>query len=346
MDEAKVLNIGIDLGTSKSVICSDNGGRGCVPSYVGFPKDAIAKKILGKEVLFGDEAIKHRLALNLYRPLELGVLKYSDHPEENPEGYQLMKDVARRLLQHLIEHARQEVSTEVITRAVIGAPALASESNRQALIEMATGVVDHFEIASEPFMVAYSMNLLEKALIIDVGAGTVDLCRMQGLFPSGDDQVTTYKGGDYIDNVFFDLLEARYPEANFTLEMLKRFKEANSTVSESPDKMFITLPVNGKPTPLDVTEELREACRAIVPEIVSGIDYLISTFDPEFQDELKENIVLAGGGSQIMGLAEELEKHMQEALGYGKVRRIADPIYAGANGALMYCSDFLARASQ
>jgi rod shape-determining protein MreB len=339
MGDTRLLNVGIDFGTSLSVIACDNGVRACVPSYVGFPKDMIARKLLGKEVLYGDDAIKHRLSCNIFRPLELGVLRHSDHIKENPAGYQQTITVAKKLLEHLIDLATQGRPEDFVIRAVIGAPALANENNKQALIEIAEGILDSVQIASEPFSVAYGMNLLSNAIVIDIGAGTVDLCRMQGLFPTKEDQITTYKAGDYIDNVFFDLIEAKYPDANYTLNMLKQFKDEHAIIASNAEKLYLTLPIQGKPTALDVTEEMRQACRTIVPEIAEGIKYLVSTYDPEFQAELKENIVLAGGGSQIVGLAEELEKYMQDTLGYGTVKVIPDPVFAGANGSLLYCKD-------
>jgi rod shape-determining protein MreB len=337
--ESRILNVGIDFGTSMSVIACDNGVRACVPSYVGFPKDMIARKMLGNEALFGEDAIKHRLSCNVFRPLELGVLKHSDHSKDNPTGYQQTIEVAKKLLGHLTGLATQGRPEDYVIRAIVGAPALASENNKQALIDIAEGILDYVQIVSEPFTVAYGMNLLNNTLVIDIGAGTVDLCRMQGLFPTKEDQITTYKAGDYIDNVFFDLIEAKFPEANYTLNMLKQFKEEHAVVAGNAEKLYLTLPVQGKPTALDVTDELRQACRTIVPEIAEGIKYLVSTFDPEFQAELKENIILAGGGSQVIGLCEELEKYMLETLGYGTVRKVSDPVYAGANGALMYCKD-------
>ena len=339
MGESRILNIGIDFGTSMSVISADNGVRACVPSYVGFPKDMIARKLLGKGQLFGEEAIKHRLSCNIFRPLELGVLKHSDHAKDNPGGYQQTIDVAKKLLKHLVDLATEGRPEDFIIRAVIGAPALASENNKQALVDISAEILDSVQVVSEPFTVAYGMNMLNNTLVIDIGAGTVDLCRMQGLFPTRDDQITTYKAGDYIDNVFFDLIEAKYPDANYTLNMLKRFKDEHAIIANNAEKLYLTLPIQGKPTALDVTDEMRQACRTIVPEITEGIKYLVSTYDPEFQADLKGNIILAGGGSQVVGLCEELEKYMQETLGYGSVKRITDPVYAGANGALMYCKD-------
>ncbi len=339
MAEQKVLNVGIDFGTSKSVIACDNGLRICVPSYVGFPKDTISKKMLGKDVLFGEEALKHRLALDLYRPLDVGVLKYSSEPEKFPAEYRQTTDIARRLLEHLINLVTEGKPEEYSIRGVIGTPALATQKNNQALIEIAEGLLDSVLIASEPFAVAFGLNMLNNTLIIDIGAGTTDLCRMHGSFPTEEDQITASKAGDYVDQVLFSLVANKYPEANFTVNMIKNFKEDNAVISGNDEKLLITLPIKGKPTELDVTDELKQACRSIVVEIVAGIDHLVSTYDPEFQDELKENIILAGGGSQIIGLREEIERHMNESLGYGKVRKVTDSVYAGANGALMLCKE-------
>ena len=76
-----------------------------------------------------------------------------------------------------------------------------------------------------------------------------------------------------------------------------------------------------------------------MPDVVEAIRTLIASFDPEFQDMMKENVILAGGGSQIGGLSREIEKFMQEHLGYGKVTRVEEPLFAGANGGLMLCKD-------
>jgi len=342
MAKTKVLNIGIDLGTSRSVIASDNGVRTFVPSYVGYPKDAVARKMLGREIVFGEQALTNRMALKLYRPFDKGVLKYSDDADKNQKEYKNSLNVAKELLRHLVELAKEgdtEYFDTYIVRGVIGAPALASRKNKKALLDIAENILDDVMIASEPFTVAYGLGLFTNALIVDIGAGTVDLCRMHGTIPTEEDQITTFKAGDYIDQVFYDLLMKKYPDANFTVNMVKRFKEENSTITEGGDGVFIELPVKGKPTKYDVTNELRQACREIVPDIVEGIKKLVSTFDPEFQRGLKNNVVLAGGGSQIVGLRKEIANYMQEHLGYGRVVKEEEPLYAGANGALKLCKD-------
>ncbi len=335
MSLARVLNVGIDLGTSRSVITCDNGVRTFISTFIGFPKDDVSKKMLRKTIVFGDEALRNKMALDMYRPVEKGVLKYSDHPEKNRDGYDRSVYLARELLKHLIELATEGERGNFVVRGVIGTPALAGQKNKKALVDIAKGILENVMIVSEPFCVAYGLGLLYNTLVVDIGAGTVDLCRMQGTIPSEDDQITTFKAGDYIDGVFYDLIKKKYRSANFTVNMVKKFKEDNAFVTRQGERVVVELPVRGKPTKHDVTDELREACRAIVPDIAEGVAELVANFDPEFQDELKNNVILAGGGSQIIGLRKEIENYMKEHLGYGRVSKVEEPVYAGANGALM-----------
>lgn len=294
--------------------------------------------MFGKEIIFGDDALKNRMALDMYRPFDRGVLLHSDSPDENREEYEKAKNVAKKLLKQLISNATGE-SDGLILRGVIGAPSLATQNNKKDLLDIADGILDDVMIVSEPFAVAYGLNIYTNALIVDIGAGTIDLCRMHGTIPTEEDQVTTFKAGDHIDRVFLDLIRKTHGAANFTVNMIKKFKEENAFVSSRGEKIFIDLPVNGKPTQHDVTEELSKACKSIVPEIVEGIRKLIASFDPEFQDGLKQNVILAGGGSQIIGLQKEIERNMKQTLGYGKVSKVEEPLFVGANGALLLCRD-------
>ncbi len=93
----KLLYVGIDLGTSRSVVSGSNGNRKWVESYVGWPKDFVAKKMLGKRVLFGTDALEHRLSLELSRPLQK-----RRHPRRAPNRTKLPSD---ELIEHLIELA-------------------------------------------------------------------------------------------------------------------------------------------------------------------------------------------------------------------------------------------------
>ncbi len=332
--EKGVLYLGIDLGTSRTSVTSSNGVRETVASFVGYPKDAVARKLLKRDVLFGEEAIENRLALDFYRPLEHGVLKCS---EDNKEDYNNNLRASKDLIAEIIRRAKPR--KDELIYAVIGCPAQASINNKEAIVEAAKATVDSVMLCSEPFSVAYGLNMLDDVLVIDIGAGTTDLCRMHGTMPEDADQITLTYAGDWVDNKFAELIRDSFPEAQFTTQMLKKIKERFSNVGENAERVIVKFPVNGKPTEFDVTEHLRTACTGIIQPFVDSLGKLVGTFDPEFQDRLKDRVLLAGGGSQIRGLDSAIEAAMHETLGGGKVIRVEEPVYGGANGALKIAHD-------
>ena len=211
--------------------------------------------------------------------------------------------------------------------------------NREAIIEAAREHVDSVMLCSEPFAVAYGLDWLEDVLVCDIGAGTTDLCRMHGTMPEDTDQVMFDIAGDAVDAELARLIKEKHPEAQFSMQMIKEIKERYGFVGDAPERVMVDLPVDGKPTKFDLTEELRDACAVLITPIVDGIKKLVATFDPEFQQKLKNRVLLAGGGSMVKGLDSAVEREMHERLGGGKVIRIEEPIYGGANGALKIAHD-------
>jgi len=55
-DANETLSVGIDLGTSRSSISASNGERHVIDSYVGWPVDLVARKLVKKTVLVGGRA--------------------------------------------------------------------------------------------------------------------------------------------------------------------------------------------------------------------------------------------------------------------------------------------------
>jgi len=328
-----VLYMGIDLGTSRTSVSASNGVRETVASYVGYPKDVVARKLLKKEVLFGAEAVKHRLSLDFYRPLEHGVLKSSEEKDDYAGNLRAARDLIAEIIR-LAQPRKDE-----LVYAVIGAPAQAQINNKEAIVEAAKATVDSVMLCSEPFAVAYGLDWLDDVLVIDIGAGTVDLCRMHGTMPEDTDQITMTTAGDFVDQQFSDLVKEAHPEAQFSIQMIRAIKERYSSVADEMERCVVELPVKGKPTKFDLTDPLREACRRMIPPIVDGLGELVSTFDPEFQARLKNRVLLAGGGSMIKGLDTAIQNKMHETLGEGTVVRIEEPIYGGANGALKIAHD-------
>jgi rod shape-determining protein MreB len=121
--------------------------------------------------------------------------------------------------------------------------------------------------------------------------------------------------------------------------MVKTLKERYAFVNDISQPVVVQLPVKGKPTSFDITDEVRAACRSLIAPIVNALHKLISTHDPEFQSRLWDNVLLGGGGSQIVGLGDAIEREMRTKLGGCNVTTVEEPIYAGANGALKVAHD-------
>ncbi len=321
------LHIGIDLGTSRSAIVASNGKKTWVESYVGWPKDFVARKMLGEDVLFGEQAVENRMSVHLVRPLENGVIR---------DGTERDEEAVRELIHHLIEQVEPAEGQRI--QAAVGVPAEALKVNKLAIRDAVKEYADALMVVSEPFAVAYGLDALSNAFVIDIGAGTVDFCVMHGTMPTDEDQRTLTTAGDFVDRQLQGLLAERHPEAKFSQTAVRHFKEQYGYVGSANGTLPMKAAVDGKLTDVDVSKELREACEAIIPVVTEATIELIARYDPDFQEVLKKNIFLAGGGSQIKGIAEALEAALSE---YGpcRVRTVDDPLFAGASGALALAQD-------
>ncbi len=320
--KSDALHVGIDLGTSRSAISASNGEHQVVESYVGWPVDTVARKVVKKPILFGREALDNRPMLDLHRPLERGLIK---------EGSEKDEEAVRELLRHLISLVGPKDGQKVF--AVVGVPAEALRVSRQHLRNAVKGIADALMIVSEPFAVAYGIDALLHTMIIDIGAGTTDFCVMNGRYPTDDDQRTLMNAGDAVDEQLATLIRAKQPDAKFSIFMVRDWKEKCSFVGEPKGQVIVTVQVGAKSTPLDITNEIRRACESLLPPITETMLDLIARVEPEYQERLRNNVVLAGGGSLIPGLAQHLEMALTE-VGGGKVRAVDDPIFAGSNGSL------------
>jgi len=224
MEESnETLCVGIDLGTSRSSISASTGERHVIDSYVGWPVDMVARKLVKKPVLVGHEALENRSMLDLRRPLERGVMK---------EGSEKDQEAVQEIIRHLINLAgiKQKGKNKSKLRAVVGVPAEAFRVSRQNLRHAMEGVADSVMLVSEPFAVAYGLEALLHALVIDIGAGTADFCVMQGRYPTEEDQKTLTTAGDSVDEQLVKLVRERYPDVQFSIHMIREWKEKWSFV--------------------------------------------------------------------------------------------------------------------
>ena len=75
----------------------------------------------------------------------------------------------------------------------------------------------------------------------------------------------------------------------------------------------------------------------MAPVVEAMLD-LISRVEPEYQNRVRNNVILTGGSSLISGLGAALQEALKE-VGGGKVRVVKDPAFVGADGGLAIATD-------
>jgi rod shape-determining protein MreB len=161
---------------------------------------------------------------------------------------------------------------------------------------------------------------------------------MQGRYPTEEDQRTLPNAGDSIDEQLEKLIRERHPDAQFSIHMIRQWKERWSFVGEPKDRVVVSAPVKGKATELDITGEMRQACESILAPICETTIDLLSKVEPDFQDKVRNNVILAGGTSLISGLTDAIQKSLVE-LGGGRAIVVKDPVFAGSDGSLAIARD-------
>lgn len=330
-DSSDIIYVGIDLGTSRSSISASNGARHVMDSYVGWPVDVDARKLIKKHVLVGREALDNRPLLDLRRPLEHGIRK---------DGSEKDQEAVRELVRHLISlvEMNRNAANGSKVRAVVGVAADVFRSNRHNLRSAIEGVANSVMMVSQPCAVAYGLEALLHCLVIDIGAGTADFCVMRGRYPTEEDQQTIPNAGDSIDEQLTKLIRERHPHAQFSTHMIREWKEQHSFVGDPKNRVIVTVPIMGKATEIDITHEMRSACESILGPICETLAGLLMKVEPEYRDRMRNNVIVAGGTSLISGLPEAITKALKDT-GGGRATAVIDPAFAGSDGSLAIARD-------
>ena len=315
------LYIGIDLGTFQSTIAASNGVQQTVETVVGRPKDPVARNFLGRDILFGQDAQKNKLACRIYRPMQTGVARDG---KEN-------RAAAKSFVAHLIEWANPEEYDEVY--GVICSPSSISFTDKSNLVSTLRGQVNAIMVISEPFAVAFGLDEIGGSIVVDIGAGTMDMARIHGTFPSDDDELSIASAGDWIDEQLMTLISKKFTGAQITKDMVRGWKELFSYVTADQRECLVELSVEGKKQVVDIGDLIRTSCEGVIPHMVNGLKQIVSGADPEYQAVLRNNIILAGGGSLIDGLADRVAEDLSD-IGDVTVWAVDDPFARVADGAL------------
>jgi len=310
------LLMGLDLGTNKSCVLAGAPGSTditvskVVPSVVGYVKDGIVDGIItgNAKVLFGEDAIRQMLHVDLVAPLAQGVIA--------------RPDAARDFMQHLRSLADPSGRADI--RAVVGVPANAGEQARDAVRRAATGIFSRILLIPEPFLAALGfrddarirqpgyVDPVVNSLFIDIGGGTSDLCLIQGYFPTREDQISIGFAGDAIDEMIFGELNRTYPNNGLSRHTVRELKEAHSYVGPSRRPMEVKVVVGGKSRVLEIADAVGNSCNLLIDKIYPALTTLISAASSDSVVALLQNIIITGGGSQIRGIDTILQKKLAD----------------------------------
>lgn len=310
------LLVGLDLGTNTSALLAGSrheteaSVRELIPTVVGYASEGILDGVIpgNATMLFGHDAIRRKMYLNLVRPLKGGVI-------ENLES-------ARHFARFL--RSRINASSETEIRAVVGLPAKAESSARESVRQTFTGIFDKVLFVPEPFLAALGfrdesrlgeadyVDPVRNSLFVDIGAGSTDVCLVQGYYPSAEDQLSTTFAGDAIDQMIHTAILEKYPDCGITLAKVRELKERHSYVMGAESQVQVDLVVAGKNRRIDVTQEVGAGCDALLKHILGLTKQIIGKADPESVPELLQNIILTGGGSLVRGLAVALQTLLLE----------------------------------
>ena len=313
--------IGIDLGTTNSVVAVMEGGKPTVianaegsrttPSIVAFSKSG--------ERLVGQLA-KRQAIVNPDRTIASIKRHMGDHYKVNIDGKDYTpQEISSMILRKLADDASKYLG-EKVTSAVITVPAYFNDAQRQATKDAGKiAGLDVLRIVNEPTAAALAYGLekekSEKVLVFDLGGGTFDVSVLEigdgvheVLSTSGD----THLGGDDFDQKVMDWICEEFKKQEGI--DLKGDKQAMQRVKEAAEKAkcelssvfetninlpFITADANGpKHLDLNLTRakfedlcfDLLERCKKPVEQALQ--DAGIS------KNEINE-VVLVGGSSRI-----------------------------------------------
>ncbi|MDO8338722.1 MAG: molecular chaperone DnaK [Microcella sp.] len=327
--------VGIDLGTTNSVVAVLEGGEPTVianaegfrttPSVVAFTKDG--------EVLVGETA-KRQAVTNVDRTIA-SVKRHmgTDWKQEIDDKKYTAQEISARILAKLKRDAEQYLG-EIVTDAVVTVPAYFIDAERQATKEAGEiAGLNVLRIINEPTAAALAYGLDkgkedELILVFDLGGGTFDVSLLE---VGKDDDFSTIQvratagdnrlGGDDWDGRVVSYLIQRFKETTgvdvsndkIAKQRLKEAaeqakKELSSSMSTNIQLPYLSLTENG---PANLDESLT---RAKFEELTK--DLLERTKKP-FEDVIREagvkvadiaHVVLVGGSTRMPAVTELVKK--------------------------------------
>lgn len=322
--------VGIDLGTTNSVVAVMEGGEPTVipnaegsrltPSVVAFTKNG--ERLVGV-------AAKRQAVLNPERTIasikrEMG----TDHKTTIDDKHYTPEEISAMVLQKLKTDAEAYLG-ESVTNAVITVPAYFNDAQRTATKTAGEiAGLNVLRIINEPTAASLAYGLDKKSsetiLVWDLGGGTFDVSILEvgeGVFEVKSTSGDTRLGGDDWDQRIVDYVADEYKrEQGIDLrkdrQALQRLKEAaekakvelSNVVSTNINLPFITADAEG-PKHLDMTlsrAKFEELTHDLAERCVGPFKRAID--DAKLKPEDLDEIILVGGATRMPMIQDLVRK--------------------------------------
>lgn len=295
-------NIGIDLGTANTLVCSEEGIILREPSVV-------AVNSLTSEVLAVGEEAKAMIGktpshIVAVRPLRDGVI--ADF------GY------AEIMLRYFLEKATTSKGIfKPISkpRIAIGVPSGITEVERRAVREAAENAgAGTVYLLDEPMAAAIGAGLAVAepigSMIVDIGGGTTEVAviSLSGVVISESIRIA----GDELNSSIIVYMKKVYnlsigetTAENIKIKLGSAFKISEESDEDQMEVRGLNL-LNGLPRTVIVNRaEIREAMVEPLTSIVESVKRTLERIPPELAADIYDRgIVIAGGGALLKGLDE------------------------------------------
>src|SRR6516225_8030165 len=272
--------IGIDLGTTNSVVAvmeggepkvipNEEGGR-TTPSVVGFTKtgERLVGQVAKRQAITNPENTIYSIKRFMGRRFDevneemkmvpYKVVQSGDHVAIVAQGKEYTPPQISAMILQKLKKAAEDYLGETVTDAVITVPAYFNDAQRQATKD--AGKIAGLEvkrIINEPTAAALAYGLDKKKdetiAVYDFGGGTFDISILevgdsvvQVISTNGD----THLGGDDIDNLIIDWMIAEFKKSSgvdlhndkMALQRLKEAAEKAKIELSSVQETSINLP--------------------------------------------------------------------------------------------------------
>ena len=324
--------IGVDLGTTNSVVAVMEGGEPTVianaegsritPSVVGFSKNG--ERLVGQ--------LAKRQAVSNPDHTFSSIKRYmgTDH-KVNVDGKEYSpQEISAMILQKLKADAESYLG-ETVTQAVITVPAYFSDSQRQATKDAGTiAGLEVLRIINEPTAasLAYGMDKGEEhtILVFDLGGGTFDVSILElgdGVFEVKATNGNNRLGGDDFDARVMKWMVEEFKKesgidlsqdkmaAQRLLEAAEKAKiELSGVLSTNINLPFITADASGpKHLDLNLTRAKFDELTADLVEATMGPTRQALADSGLSQQDI-DKVILVGGSTRIPAVQEAIKKYL------------------------------------